>query len=124
MDRGHHVSTRGDVTADEALDVARLMRALSTASRVRILARLRAQESTVGELTAAVGMEQPAVSHQLRILRDLGLVSGTRNGRHVVYGLFDGHVARLIDEALRHIEHVNDRAVPQAEPTRTVALHR
>jgi DNA-binding transcriptional ArsR family regulator len=51
-------------------------------------------------------MEQPAVSHQLRVLRDLGLVVGNRNGRHVVYDLFDSHVAALIDEALRHIEHV------------------
>ena len=51
-------------------------------------------------------MEQPAVSHQLRVLRDLGLVVGTRSGRSVVYGLFDSHVASLIDEALRHIDHV------------------
>ena len=51
-------------------------------------------------------MEQPAVSHQLRVLRDLGLVIGNRSGRNVVYGLFDSHVASLIDEALRHIDHV------------------
>ena len=82
------------------------MGALSTASRVRILARLRAGECPVGELGAVLKMEQPAVSHQLRVLRDLGLVVGTRSGRHVVYGLFDSHVASLLDEALRHIDHV------------------
>jgi DNA-binding transcriptional ArsR family regulator len=55
-------------------------------------------------------MEQPAVSHQLRVLRDLGLVVGDRSGRSVVYGLFDSHVASLIDEALRHIDHVTARS--------------
>jgi DNA-binding transcriptional ArsR family regulator len=60
----------------------------------------------VGELSAELEMEQPAVSHQLRVLRDLGLVVGNRRGRQVVYGLFDSHVASLLDEALRHIDHV------------------
>jgi len=88
--------------------VARLMGALSTASRVRILDRLRAGECSVGDLSVEIGMEQPAVSHQLRVLRDLGLVAGNRNGRQVVYGLFDSHVASLLDEALRHLDHVTD----------------
>jgi DNA-binding transcriptional ArsR family regulator len=82
------------------------MGALSTASRVRILARLRVSPCAVGELSAELEMEQPAVSHQRRVLRDLGLVVGDRNGRSVVYGLFDSHVASLIDETLRHIDHV------------------
>lgn len=86
--------------------MARVMSALATPSRVRILGRLREGPCTVGELTEAVGMEQPAVSHQLRILRDLGLVLGSRSGRHVIYGLYDPHVATLLDEALRHIEHL------------------
>ncbi|MBA2323545.1 MAG: winged helix-turn-helix transcriptional regulator [Pseudonocardiales bacterium] len=81
------------------------MGALSTPSRVLILGCLRQGPHTVGELTEAVQMAQPAVSHQLRVLRDLGLVVGTRNRRHIVYDLFDSHVATLLDEALRHIEH-------------------
>jgi hypothetical protein len=51
-----------------------------------------------------------AVSHQLRVRRDLGLVAGNRNGRQVVYELFDSHVASLLDAALRHLDHLtNDR---------------
>ncbi|CAN5749006.1 hypothetical protein BH24ACT3_BH24ACT3_13830 [soil metagenome] len=82
------------------------MRALATASRVRILGRLREGPCTVSELTDAVDMEQPAVSHQLRVLRDLGLVVGNRDGRTVIYDLHDSHVAGLLDEARRHIEHL------------------
>lgn len=94
------------------------MAGLGTASRVRILARLREGACSVSELTEAVEMAQPAVSHQLRILRDLGLVVGSRNGRHTIYGLHDAHVAMLLDEALRHIEHLRTGAAltPQTRP--------
>lgn len=46
------------------------------------------------------------MSHQLRLLRALGLVTGTRTGRSVVYSLYDRHVAQLLDEAVYHIEHL------------------
>jgi DNA-binding transcriptional ArsR family regulator len=106
MGETNHSTIESALSPTTAQEVARLMGALSTASRVRILARLRVGECPVGELSAELAMEQPAISHQLRVLRDLGLVVGNRRGRHVVYGLFDSHVASLIDEALRHIDHV------------------
>ena len=119
MGEAHGVNSSTPVSADDARHVARIMGALSTSSRVRILARLREGECTVGDLAASVQMEQPAVSHQLRILRDLGLVLGSRNGRHVIYGLYDPHVATLLDEALRHIEHLRAGA---ADPPRVPAI--
>jgi DNA-binding transcriptional ArsR family regulator len=51
-------------------------------------------------------MEQSAVSHQLRLLRALGLVTGRRDGRRIVYSLYDDHVAQLLDQAVHHIEHL------------------
>jgi DNA-binding transcriptional ArsR family regulator len=118
MGQAHGVTPSTPVSADDARNVARVMGALSTPSRVRILARLREGECAVGDLAAAVEMEQPAVSHQLRILRDLGLVLGSRTGRHVVYGLYDPHVATLVDEALRHIKHLRaGAAAPPRAPT-------
>jgi ArsR family transcriptional regulator, nickel/cobalt-responsive transcriptional repressor len=89
-----------------AAAVAHTMQALATASRVRILGRLRGGAMTVGELAEAVAMEPSAVSHQLRVLRHLGFVVGQRDGRHVVYDLHDDHVAHLLDEAVGHVEHV------------------
>ncbi len=71
-----------------------------------ILSHLRQGSSTVSDLTAAVGMEQPAVSHQLRLLRMMGMVTATRQGRAVRYELFDDHVAALLDEAVFHAEHL------------------
>lgn len=88
------------------MQVAEVMQALATASRVRILGRLREGACPVNELAVAVEMEPSAVSHQLRVLRHLGLVVGVRQGRQIVYGLHDSHVAVLLDEAVFHLEHV------------------
>lgn len=90
---------------DVAEEVAAVMSALSTRSRVQILGRLVDGPSTVGALVAALGMEQPAVSHQLRVLRQLGLVVGERRGRNVLYSLHDPHIGELLREAVSHAEH-------------------
>ena len=97
---------RGAVTPQVADRVAEAMQALATPSRVLILAELREGPRSVSELIAAVGMQQSAVSHQLRLLRDIGLVVGERQGRSVVYSLYDDHVASLIDQAVGHVEHL------------------
>ncbi len=106
---GHGVQGRAEPTAIDAAtanDVAAAMQALAAPSRVLILGRLRTGACAVGELAAAVGMSQPAVSQQLRVLRHLGLVVGERRGRNVVYELHDDHVAALVDEAVYHVEHL------------------
>ncbi|WP_326835678.1 metalloregulator ArsR/SmtB family transcription factor [Amycolatopsis rhabdoformis] len=107
---GHGVEGRrrpgGPLDATTAAAVATTLQALATPSRLLILSALREQPLAVGDLVAAVGMEQSAVSHQLRLLRNLGLVVGTRNGRSIVYSLHDNHVAQLLDEAVYHSEHL------------------
>jgi DNA-binding transcriptional ArsR family regulator len=82
------------------------MRALATPSRLLILDCLRTSPLPVSDLAEAVAMEQSAVSHQLRLLRHLGLVTGERRGRQVIYTLHDSHVGDLLDEAVGHIEHL------------------
>lgn len=95
-----------DLDREFAQAVAETMQALATPSRLRILGRLHAGPSPVTELAAAVGMEPSAVSHQLRILRHLGLVVGRRDGRQIVYDLHDDHVGELLEQAIGHVEHL------------------
>jgi DNA-binding transcriptional ArsR family regulator len=95
-----------ELDAASAASVAQTMQALAAPSRLLILSRLRREPCPVGQLAADVGMEQSAVSHQLRLLRHLGLVEGTRRGKTTVYALYDDHVARLLDEAVYHSEHL------------------
>lgn len=92
--------------AESAVQVATTLQALATPSRLLILTELRDGPRPVTALAEAIGMEQSAVSHQLRLLRHLGLVVGTRTGRSIVYSLYDHHVAQLLDEAVYHCEHL------------------
>jgi DNA-binding transcriptional ArsR family regulator len=92
--------------AASAAKIATTLQALATPSRLMILTRLREEPCTVTDLAEAAGMEQSAVSHQLRLLRNLGLVTGTRAGKNMVYALYDNHVAALLDQAVHHIEHL------------------
>ena len=86
--------------------VAETMQALAAPSRVLILSRLSGGPCSVGDLAREIGMEQPAVSQQLRVLRHLGLVVGERDGRQVIYALHDDHVRALLAEAVSHTEHL------------------
>jgi ArsR family transcriptional regulator, nickel/cobalt-responsive transcriptional repressor len=57
-------------------------------------------------------------SHQLRLLRHLGLVVGQRDGRRIVYDLYDDHVGELLEQAISHVEHVRQglaRSVSQRQ---------
>jgi len=92
--------------AASAVLVAQAMQALAAPSRLLILVRLRREPCSVTRLAADTGMEQSAISHQLRMLRHLGLVAATRDGRSTIYALYDDHVARLLDEAVYHGEHM------------------
>jgi DNA-binding transcriptional ArsR family regulator len=97
---------RGEGSFDKrvAEQVADVMFALSTPSRVQILACLLDGAHGVSELVARLELEQSAVSHQLRVLRDHSLVRVERQGRRRVYTLYDEHVVALVVEAIRHVE--------------------
>ena len=66
-------------------DVARLCRALSVETRVRMLALLQKRSLCVGALARALGVTDAAVSQHLRVLRDAGLVLPERRGHFVHY---------------------------------------
>ena len=109
------------LSAETARSVAETMQALAAPSRVRILSRLGVGACSVGELARELGMAQPAVSQQLRVLRHLGLVVGERDGRQTIYGLHDDHVRSLLSEAVSHTEHLRlGLAVQPRERLQTV----
>ena len=105
-----HRTAERPLGRDEAERLAETMRAFGSATRLRLLWALLEGERTVEDLTAAVAMEQSAVSHQLRMLRQLRLVSVTRHGRRAFYRLHDHHVPDLLAAMRHHHEHVNPPA--------------
>ncbi|HEY3289386.1 MAG TPA: metalloregulator ArsR/SmtB family transcription factor [Anaerolineae bacterium] len=95
----HHIDER---TAER---VAELFSALSDPNRVRIIAALLDSELNVGEIAECVGMSSSAVSHQMRMLRQIRIVSSSKRGREVYYALDDEHVAELFSRGLDHVKH-------------------
>ena len=91
--------------AEAAGDLAALFGALGDPTRVRLLAALGAVPLCVCDLAAVLGMTQSAVSHQLRLLRALGLVRARREGKLVWYALDDDHVRDLLAIGTEHIGH-------------------
>jgi DNA-binding transcriptional ArsR family regulator len=110
------VSQRPDTKISDrtAEAIADTMFALSAPRRVQILGCLLAGPLAVGEITAALGMEQSAVSHQLRVLREHALVRAERAGKRRVYALYDGAVSELLAAAHRHAEARRPRRAPAA----------
>ncbi len=76
--------------------------ALSDFTRFQILAALLEQSKSVSELQEICHVSQSAISHQLRLLRDRGLVFARREGQRVIYSLSDDHVGLLIGIGLEH----------------------
>lgn len=80
--------------------------ALSDYTRFQILGALMLQERSVGELQEVCSVSQSAISHQLRLLRDRGLVTQRREGQRSIYSIADDHVATLIRVGLSHAGHL------------------
>ncbi|CAM5625415.1 transcriptional regulator [Streptomyces purpurascens] len=79
-------------------------------TRLALLHALTRGEADVTTLTEACGAARPAVSQHLARLRLAGLVDTRKEGRRVVYSLRDGHLRRLVDEALNVADHrLSDR---------------
>jgi len=81
-----------------------IFKVLSDATRTKILLALSKDELCVCDISHVVGLSISAVSHQLRLLRSLGLVKYRSEGRMAFYTLDNEHVIRLIDEGIRHVE--------------------
>lgn len=83
---------------------------LADATRVRIVLALRDGELPVGELAAAVGKAQAAVSQHLAKLRLTRMVATRQDGNRVYYRLVDEHARDLVESALHQAEHAVDAA--------------
>lgn len=89
---------------DELYDLAELFKVFGDSTRIRILYVLFEAEVCVCDLAAILNMNQSAISHQLRILKQSRLVKSRREGKSVFYSLADDHVRSIIDQGREHVE--------------------
>ena len=112
-----HLSPDRPLSDDEAARLAERMAAFSTASRIKLLYALIGVERSVDDLAAWSGLAPNAVSQQLRVLRHLRMVAARRDGRRVLYRLYDHHLADLlaaIRHQFEHAEHGWSETAPAA----------
>ena len=87
---------------NKAQEMAEFFRLLGDANRLRIIFLLAKRDLCVCDLATLLEMSESAVSHQLRTLRSLRLVSYTKRGRKVYYRLLDRHVLELYQSVAEH----------------------
>ena len=89
---------------DELYDLAEIFKVFGDSTRIKILYVLFESEMCVCDIAQLLNMNQSAISHQLKILKQSRLVKSRREGKAVLYSLADGHVRTIINQGLEHIE--------------------
>ncbi len=83
--------------------IAELFKAFGDSTRVRILALLLNEELCVGDIAERLEMTQSAISHQLRLLKQIHLIKFRREGKNILYSLADDHVRTILKMGLEHV---------------------
>lgn len=89
---------------EELQDLAEFFKVFGDATRLKILYVLLSSEMCVFDIAAVLGMSQSAISHQLRVLKQMDLVKNRREGKTIFYALADGHIVTILSQGLDHIE--------------------
>ncbi|MGX8796922.1 ArsR/SmtB family transcription factor [Fusibacter sp. JL298sf-3] len=93
------------IDENTAVETAKLFKALGDPTRVKILQLLSLSEMCVCDITHVLNMTHSAISHQLKTLRQAGLVKNRKEGKVVFYSLDDAHVFNLLTQGIDHIAH-------------------
>lgn len=88
---------------DQLYDLAEIFKVFGDSTRIKILYVLFEAEMCVCDIAQLLNMNQSAISHQLRILKQNQLVKSRREGKAVFYSLADGHVRTIINQGMEHI---------------------
>lgn len=98
---------RKSMPGEETLyDLAELFKVFGDTTRIKILCALFESEMCVCDISALLGMNQSAISHQLRVLKQARLVKYRKDGKVVYYSLDDEHVKQIFDQGLVHINEM------------------
>ena len=99
----HQVETQIPVEED-LYDLADFFKVFGDTTRIKILYVLRVSEMCVCDIAESLSMTQSAISHQLRVLKQMDLVKNRREGKTIFYSLADDHIAGILDMGLEHIQ--------------------
>ena len=93
-----------NINENTLYDTAELFKVFGDSTRIKILYLLINNELSVSDISSNLNMNQSAISHQLKILKNNKLVKNKRDGKVVLYSLNDNHVNTIIKQGLEHIQ--------------------
>ncbi len=89
---------------EELQDLGEFFKVFGDVTRLKILYVLLCAEMCVYDIAALLHMSQSAISHQLRVLKQMDLVKNRREGKTIFYSLADDHIVTILSQGLDHIE--------------------
>lgn len=92
---------------DKTKGMANFFKGFADSTRLQILQSLAIEEHCVCDLSAVLNLSISAVSHQLRLLRDLGFVVNRREGKMIYYSLKDSHITQVMDVSKEHMDELS-----------------
>lgn len=87
----------------ELADLADFFKVFGDATRLKIMQVLLDNEMCVYDIARILNISQSAISHQLRILKQMALVKNRRDGKVIFYSLADDHITSILSQGLVHI---------------------
>ena len=85
-------------------EIAELFKGFCDPTRVHILSLLQQRECCVNQIAETVELSQSAISHQLRLLKQMHLIKFRREGKNILYSLADDHVRTILEMGLEHVK--------------------
>ncbi len=89
---------------EEMQDLSEFFKVFGDSTRLKIMFALQCREMCVYDIASLLGMTQSAISHQLRILKQMDLVKYRREGKAILYAPADDHIVSILSQGLDHIE--------------------
>jgi DNA-binding transcriptional ArsR family regulator len=90
----------------DALRLSDVFKLLGDQTRIKIIFALSCCDLCVCDIAETIGMTQSAVSHQLRLMRNMKLVKFRKEGKSVFYSLDDDHILQLFKQGMEHVKHI------------------
>ena len=107
VNRKKVLSVKGKMKSETTIQhLSETFKVLGDPTRVKIIFALSQEELCVCDIANLLGTTNSAVSHQLRVLRNMRLVRYRKDGKMAFYSLDDDHIRNLFDEGLRHVDEM------------------
>ena len=100
------IKTTSPIDKESILSISKLFKVISDPTRLSVLFLLQKKEWSVGNIAISLDMEQSAISHQLKTLKDARLVKSRREGKSMLYSLDDLHVFSILEQVLTHVNEL------------------